>query len=247
MREIFVTGKTLPEAYHLAITALHEQGDILSCSDWGQLQREVSMTFVAEEPIAEPMVSKLFIGGHKDLQQYVMEMLDGLLDFRIGKGWDYTYHDRYAAQLPFIVSELRRNPDTRRAIMNIRDFEKDSTGTDPACLQSIQYFIREDKLHCKVLFRSNDAPEASFMNAFALVMLQKRVAGELGVAVGSYTHRANSYHCYEKNFALLDSYAEAIRARSLEDITYDYDGFYKELMEESIPEIMDKVESLKRI
>jgi len=83
------------------------------------------------------------------------------------------------------------------------------------------------------------------MNAFALVMLQKRIAEALGTAVGSYTHRANSYHCYEKNFSMLQSYAEAIRTKSLEDITYEYDGFYQELMEESIPEIMEKVASLK--
>ena len=247
MKEIFVTGESLPIAYHKAILALHEQGDILSCNDWGQLQKEVSMTYVVENPFDEPMVSRLYIGGFYELQQYVMEILDGILDFKIGEGtcWEYTYHDRYIRQLPFIISELKRNPDTRRAVMNIRDFAVDSSNSDPACLQSIQYLIREGKLHCKILMRSNDAAQANFMNAFAFIMLQKKVADELGVPVGSYTHRANSFHCYERNFKLLEQYANGILNKPLEGITYEYEGFYKDMMAETIPQINAMVATLK--
>lgn len=203
------------------------------------------MTMAVEEPLGEPMVTKLFIGGHSDLQQYVMEVLDGILNFRIGSGWDYTYNFRISEQLPFIYEELRRNPDSRRAVIDVRDWKADTKhgNTSPACLQHIQFFIRYGKLHMKVLMRSNDAPEATFMNAFAFIMLQKRVAGELGCGMGSYTHRANSFHCYEKDFKLLESYVRSIG--SGENITYEYEGFYKELMEESIPEIEKKVEELK--
>jgi len=243
MKEMFITGESLPIAYHKALLALHEDGDVLPCSDWGQLQKEVSMTYSVLNPLAEPMVSRLYIGGFYELQQYVMEVLDGILDFKIGDGncWEYTYHDRYVRQMPFILSELRRNPDTRRAVMNIRDFEVDSANNDPACLQSIQYFIRGGRLHCKILMRSNDAAQANFMNAFAFVMLQKKVADELGLPVGTYTHRANSFHCYERNFALLDRYVDGIKNKPLEEITYDYEGFYKDIMEESIPKIIAAV------
>lgn len=248
MEEILVRGKTLPEAYHKALVALYDQGEVLSCNDWGQTQKEVSMTYVVDDPLAEPMVSRLYIGGFYELQQYVMEILDGILDFKIGDGncWEYTYHDRYAYQLPFVLSELGRNADTRRAIMNIRDFEVDSSNSDPACLQSIQYFIRGGALHCKIMMRSNDAAQASFMNAFAFIMLQKRVADTLGIPVGSYVHRANSFHVYERNFPLLDQYITAIKEKPFEDVTYAYEGYYKQLMEESIPEIELAVERLRK-
>jgi thymidylate synthase len=245
MQELFVKGKTIAQAYHKAIEALYLHGEITDCPDYNQRQKECSMTIFVEEPLAEPMISKLFIGGHSDLEQYKQEVLDGILDFRIGHGWDYTYHDRISEQLPFVYNELRRNPYSRRAVIDVRDWEKDTRpgNTSPACLQHLQFFIRNHRLHLKVLMRSNDAPEATFMNMFAFVMLQKRVSDELNVEIGSYTHRANSFHCYEKDFGLLESYMRGIR--SGENITYEYEGFYKELMEESKAEIAKKVEQLK--
>jgi len=252
MKEIFIQEKTLPEAYHKAIMALYNEGDILSCSDWNQKQKEVSMTFVAEEPFAEPMISRLYIGGFYELQQYVLEVLDGILDFKIGDGncWEYTYHDRLVNyngfnQIDFIINELKRNGDTRRAVAIIRDNRVDPFNVDPACLQHMQFFIRGGKLHCKVLMRSNDAVEASFMNAFAFIMLQKSIADKLGVPAGSYTHRANSYHCYEKDFKLLEQYVKGIKNNNIGDITYNYEDYYKELMEESIDEISKSVKKLK--
>ena len=248
MKEIFVRGKTLPEAYHSALKELYENGDIVECPDYDQLQKECSMTIVVEEPLAEPRISRLIIGGAHELMQYEFEILDGILDFMIGADenvWEYTYHERYAYQVPFIISELKRNPDSRRAIMNIRDFNTDSANNDPACMQSIQYFIRDDKLHCKILFRSNDLAEAFFYNAFALIRLQEKIAAELNVGVGTYTHRSNSMHCYEKDFDLIAGYIKGINEREFADLTYDYEEFFKELMEDEIPSIMKMVEEQK--
>ena len=248
MREIFITADTLPEAYHKALVELADNGDVVGCPDYNQLQKECSMTVAIEHPVKEPRISRLIIGGHHELQQYVMEVLDGILDFKIGDGncWEYTYHARYAPQMPFILSELTRNPLTRRAVMNIRDFEVDSKNADPACMQSIQFFIREDKLHMKVMFRSNDLPEAFFFNAFGLIKLQEKVAALLAVDVGTYTHRSNSMHCYEKDFAMLERFVEGVKTKGIEDLTYEYEGFYEKLMEEEIPSIMKNVEQLKK-
>ncbi|NLM52360.1 MAG: hypothetical protein GX197_06020 [Firmicutes bacterium] len=248
MQEILVKGKTLPEAYHQSLQELYTNGIITACPDYKQKQKECSMTIFVAEPLAEPMISKLFIGGFEELEQYRQEILYGILDFLIGHGWDYTYHDRIAKQLPFIYYELQRNPYSRRAVIDVRDFAADTKegNTSPACLQHIQYFIRDQKLHCKVLMRSNDAPEAAFMNMFAFIMLQEKVANKLGCQMGSYTHRANSYHCYEKDFQLLENYVYKIKTCSLEELTYPYEGYFKELMEEARPKIARKVEALKQ-
>ena len=244
MIEVMVGGETLPEAYHNALTALQEYGTDIPCPDWNTNQKEVSMTMVVSQPLKEPMISKCFIGGPRELEQYRQEMLDGILDFEVERGnWAYTYHKRYATQYEIIKEELKNNPFSRRAIMNIRA-DDDIVSKEPACLQSIQYFIRDNALHCKVLFRSNDACKAAFMNAFALIMMQKRLADELGVAVGTYTHRANSFHCYERDYSMLDGYCAKINDKT-QDSTYNYIDGWDEYMKEAQLEIAAMVENLK--
>ena len=243
MTETMAIGRTLPEAYHNALIELEKKGAVIPCTDYNTMQKEVSMTMVVEEPLGEPMISRLFVGGPHELEQYRQEMLDGILDFENERGnWAYTYHSRMEKQFPFIAQELRRNPDSRRAVIDVRDWEKDAASDDPACLQHIQFFIRAGKLHSKVLFRSNDACKATFMNAFALIMLQKRIADELGVPMGSYTHRANSFHCYEKDFGMLEGY---VKRMSEGEVTYDYVGEWEDMMIEAQPEIAAAVEKLK--
>lgn len=243
MLEIIVFGVTLPEAYHKALGYLNDIGATVPCPDYNTTQKELSMTIKVNDPFQEPMISRMFIGGPADLEQYRQEILDGILDFEIDNGkWEYTYHDRIGYQEQFVIDELKRNPYSRRAVIDVRRLS-DMKTDDPACLQHIQYFIRDNKLHCKVLFRSNDACKATFMNAFALIMLQKKIADELGIEVGTYTHRANSFHCYEKDFPLLEGYVK--RIQSGKSLTYNYVGAWDELMEECKPMIAEKVERLK--
>lgn len=256
MKEILVYGESLPMAYHQALKELRENGEHADCADWATTQKEVSMTMVVEHPLQEPMISKLFIGGPRELEQYRQELLDGILDFEIEKGkWVYTYHDRIVNypiadgkrldQIEFVKEELRRNPSSRRAVILVRDPSVDAGSDDPACLQHIQYFIRDGKLHCKILFRSNDACKATYMNAFGLIMLQKRIADDLGVEMGSYTHRASSFHCYEKDLPMLEGYYKNICEKSYEDCTYDYVDGWDELMEEYQESIAADVEELR--
>lgn len=255
MAEYLVWGRTLPEAYHEALLML-QLAPIIPCPDWNTNQKEVSMTFVVENPLKDDMISRLFFGDPTSLEQYRQEMLDGILDFEIEKGkWTYTYHNRmvaypirtdhkidYASQVDFVIEELKRNPWSRRAVIDIRDNSQDMYNDDPACWQHAQFLIRDNKLHMKVLFRSNDACKAAFMNAFALIMLQKKIADELGVEVGTYTHRANSFHCYERDFAMLDGYCNRIEDNG--DITYSYYEDWEEQMEDARYEIAQKVEAL---
>lgn len=246
MIELSAHGISLPDAYHNALRALFWHGLNVPCPDYGTNQREVSMTMTVKKPLAEPMISRLFIGGPRELEQYRQEILDGILDFEIDRGnWAYTYHDRIASQLPFIYEELRRNPYSRRAVISVRA-DADVGSSDPACLQHIQYFVRDNALHCKVLFRSNDAVKATFMNAFALIMLQKRVADELGYEMGTYIHRANSFHVYERDFEMLHGYAKRIiNSVDKSDITYNYKGEWKDIMDAYKPEIAAMVKELK--
>ena len=243
MFELLARGVSLPDAYHNALTALHENNCEVPCPDYNTNQKEAAMTFVVENPLSEPMISKLFIGDPRSLEQYRQEMLDGILDFEIERGnWEYTYHRRMENQIPWIIAELKRNPDSRRAVIAIRG-DADMNTNSPACMQNLQFLIRDGALHCKVLFRSNDATKAAFMNAFALIMLQKRIADTLGAPVGSYTHRANSFHVYERDYDMFDGYVRRIKSGG--ELAYFYEGDWDELMEEAKPDIEKMVDELK--
>ena len=243
MFELFVKAASLPEAYHQALVALHENHDEMPCPDYNTRQKEASMTFVVENPLEEPMISKMFIGSPRSLEQYRQEMLDGILDFEVERGnWEYTYHQRMEKQIPWLISELQRSPESRRAVVLTRT-ESDMQTDSPSCLQHMQFFIRGGALHCKVLFRSNDATKATYMNAFALIMIQKRIADTLGLPIGSYTHRANSFHVYERDYEMFDGYIRRIKSGG--ELSFHFEGDWDEQMEEAKPEIAEMVQELR--
>ncbi len=69
MTEFLVSGNSLPEAYHSALKALYEHSEITPCPDYNTTQKECSMTICIQSPMAEPMISRLFIGGPRELEQ----------------------------------------------------------------------------------------------------------------------------------------------------------------------------------
>lgn len=246
MKIINVEGRTLPEAYHDALMYLYELGELVEAPDWHTTRLECKMTMVVDEPLAEPRISKLGIHDPHSLQKYCMEMLDGIMDFEVEAGnWPYTYHDRMKDQIDFIIDTLKNNPLSTRAVIDIRDKNIDMKIDDPACLQHIQFFIRDDKLDMHVLFRSNDALKATFMNAFALIELQKKIADELGLEVGKYVHTANSFHCYDKDQTTFDGYYHYIMTKMPDRLCYSYDD-WKVWMLEEVPKIKEEVKALKQ-
>lgn len=218
MKTFYVKGVSLAETYHMALEKLDSVAE-----------KEITVMMKVLEPLQEPMISKCGIFGYRELEQYRQEMLYGILDFEVERGnWHYTYHQRMAKWKQGVIDELKRDPASRRAVIAIRDNEADMLSGDPACLQMLQYMIRGGKLHCFVVFRSNDAVKACYMNMFALVMLQKEFADKLGVEVGSYTHIATSWHCYPNDVDMLHSFVKRLQN---DDCAICYEGGWKDLME----------------
>ncbi len=123
----FITGwgRTLPGAFHDTVCSFYAASTISNTPDWEAIPgqgrcQECSACIVVTSPTQEPAITRFGIFGPRELQQYEMEITEGILDFRIGHGWDYTYHDRIAKYLPWIKQELTRNPFSRRAAIVIR-------------------------------------------------------------------------------------------------------------------------------
>ena len=227
-RQHFVMRSSLPDAYHDALEILHLYGIETPCPNYNTTQKEVGMTMVVNQPLLEPRISRLSFIDPRSLEQYCQEVLDGILDFAVEHGyWDYTYHQLMEEQIPWVIELLKKDIYSRQAVISLPTAETRKLDSPP-CLQRIQYLVRDGYVYCDVDFRSNDAVKATFTNAFALIMLQQKIANELGFEVGQYTHRANSFHVYKNDYEILEGYVKRIENQN--NLTYDYTDDWEEEM-----------------
>jgi len=105
-------------------------------------------------------------------------------------------------------------------------------------------------LSMNVRFRSNDAYKAAFMNIFALVRLQQRIAARIShltgreVLVGRYVHMVDSYHIYGSYFREFEGrFLGALQKRTFEQRTLRY-ADVRDMMEEAKPAILEKARSM---
>ncbi|HES59737.1 MAG TPA: hypothetical protein ENO18_04825 [Caldithrix sp.] len=103
-----------------------------------------------------------------------------------------------------------------------------------------------------IRFRSNDAYRAAFMNMFALVQLQKKIAeriaelSEHSVKPGRYVHQADSYHIYGSNFNEFEErFLKSVEKLPFDQRTFRYDEI-KFMMDDAIPAILEKAAKMGR-
>jgi thymidylate synthase len=235
--------------------------------------RDSTMILTIADPLSEPMIHKDFPGGPLELQEYVMEVCDGIKDHLIRNPedpedtrWEYTYHRRLFAydvpgaepydQIEIMCRKLAQVPHTRRAQAVTWKVWEDNDCFDPACLQSLWCRTVEENgnwfLSMNARFRSNDAYKAAFMNIFALVQLQKNMAERVSqlsgrpVRVGRYCHMADSYHIYGSYFREFEGrFLGALEKRTFEQRTMRYEAV-RDMMEEARPMILEKATRMGR-
>ena len=109
-------------------------------------------------------------------------------------------------QWEYVIEELTRDPDSRRAVMHLR-VPDDSVDAklDVPCTLALQFFIRDGKLHQVANMRSSDVIFGIAYDIPAFTLFQELLANELGVEVGTYTHTSNSLHIYERHFEMAET------------------------------------------
>lgn len=235
--------------------------------------KDATMIMTIADPLSEPMIHKDFPGGPEDLQEYVMEVCEGIKNHLIrdpndpeDTRWEYTYNQRLFTyevptfrpfdQIEMMCQKLAEVPYTRRAQAIIWKVWEDNSCYDPACLQSLWTRITKENgelvLNMNVRFRSNDAYKAAFMNIFALVQLQKRMAERISelsgkaVKVGRYCHMVDSYHIYGSYFHEFEKrFLHALEKRTFERRTARYES-WRAIMEEARPKILEKAKNMGR-
>ena len=135
------------------------------------------------------------------IQYYVPAYKSYADDGHIHGGYGPRLFDwRTLNQFNTITSLLRRNPHSRRAVIQLFDAQ-DLIGrhNDIPCTCTLQFFIRGSLLHMITNMRSNDVYLGLPHDIFCFTMLQEILARTLSVDVGSYSHIVGSLHLYDIN------------------------------------------------
>jgi thymidylate synthase len=121
---------------------------------------------------------------------------------------NYGYQWSRADQLTKVIEMLKTTPTTRRASISIYDGKEiNEYPKDTPCTYAINFYIENDnKLSMQVMMRSNDLVYGFCNDQFCFSKLQKYVADELNLEIGTYFHFACNMHIYEKHYNMKHNY-----------------------------------------
>ena len=103
-------------------------------------------------------------------------------------------------QFENVADLLRRKPDSRQAVIQL--FDADDLleeHKDVPCTCTLQFMLRQGRLHLITYMRSNDAYLGLPHDVFCFTMLQEIMARKLSAEIGTYKHTVGSLHLYNRN------------------------------------------------
>jgi thymidylate synthase len=123
-------------------------------------------------------------------------------------GW-CIQHKYNFNQWEYVKDLFMTDANTRQAVLHIKTADN-TPSKDVNCTVCIQFLLREGKLHATTYMRSNDIWMGFPYDVFSFTALQIKMAMELGVGIGTYTHIAGSLHLYERNGMDGENTAESV-------------------------------------
>jgi thymidylate synthase len=113
--------------------------------------------------------------------------------------YDYAHagHD----QIRWVIDRLAANPWTRDA--TITTFQPLTDTSYIPCVSLLDFWLVNGKLQLAVYAHAIDFGTKGFANLVELAALQNRVAGDLGVGVGTLTMTVKSAHIYQTELGLM--------------------------------------------
>lgn len=124
----------------------------------------------------------------------------------------YTYSERMTPQLGIILQELKKNPETRQAIITIHsnicpadvvvtanDLDNIGAGARVPCSMYYQFMIREGRLDLIYAMRSCDFLIHFPIDISIALLLQDWFASQLKLETGTFTWFCGSLHAYQKD------------------------------------------------
>lgn len=218
---IVFEGKTVNDVWEKAFLALSDQaaaGFQDSSRDGDVVGEFIDAVFHVEDPTRNIVTSPIrkmpmryavgelawYLSGSnkvQDISRYAKKWAeisdDGVTN---NSAYGYRIFNKFGFdQWEYVKGLIRKDPNTRQAVIHIKD-ASDVPTKDTPCTVYLQFFLRDGKLNLSVHMRSNDLWMGVPYDMFSFCFLQAKMAMELGVEIGSYTHYAGSLHIYKRDY-----------------------------------------------
>lgn len=103
-------------------------------------------------------------------------------------------------QIENVINLLKERRSSRRAVIQLFDASDIAHHhKEIPCTCTLQFIVRNCKLHMFTYMRSNDAFLGLPHDVFAFTMLQEIMARSLGIEIGTYKHAVGSLHLYDRH------------------------------------------------
>lgn len=120
----------------------------------------------------------------------------------IGRGYGYQINKTtfgYPSQIDYILGELKKNPTSRRLVIEMWNVDDLTQMTLPPCLHNLHFIVKDSKLNLIMKQRSNDMLVANNFNVVEYSLLVHKIARHIGLGVGKLTHVIGDMHIYNKH------------------------------------------------
>lgn len=192
--------------------------------------------------------------NHTDFISSFSKMWKRLSDDGVTNNSAYGFLMKHAHefdQIEKVIELLTKDPTSRRAVINLNVPNRNVIETkDEPCTIALQFLIRNEKLHCTAMMRSNDIWFGLPYDVAFFTELQKYIADRLKVGYGVYTHFVTSLHMYERDF---DKIYELVKNPVSNKIRFNRDNFHEhaefiaDLIDTAIDHEVDAKEMLLKL
>lgn len=220
---IIVRSETLDEAWLSWFEKMKSDNSIKSLkSRDGEVASEIiNAITVLENPTKNIMTNQVrrlsmryavgemlwYLSGNPELKaiQNYTKAWDRMSDDgkTVNSNYGFLIKDAYGFdQYEYCKELLRKDINSRQAVIHIKMPRNtiENPTNDLNCTVCLQFLVRDGKLYCITYMRSNDLWLGFPYDVFQFTCIQIRMAMELGLDIGSYTHIAGSLHIYERDF-----------------------------------------------
>lgn len=135
-------------------------------------------------------------------------------------------------QVDKIIQLLCSDPESRRAVINFNvPNDKVIETKDEICTIALQFLIRNGKLNCIGMMRSNDVWYGLPYDVIFFTELTKYIARRLNIPYGTYTHDVMSLHVYERNYDDIVKVSDTSYVKSKISVDFEKIMLYRFILE----------------